>query len=292
VVTLADGSVIIAWSSEGQDGSMGGVFARHFSATGVALGAEFQVNQFTPNNQRTPAIAALPNGGYVVTWISELQRGVSSVDVYARIFNGPLGSPTNEFAINVSNNVCANPVVAASPQGGFMFAWSQNANIMVPTPNISSGNNTIGILIPGSSLASTTISSNGWDIYGCLFDGTGTPTTTPFRLNSHTYGDQYGPKISALGNNYMAVWTSHSQPDPQSGVIDSMEGVWGQVIASDGSLASANDLHVNTTTSGRQIQPRVTTDGTNRFLVVWSSLMTTGIFNFDLLAQTYLQSTP
>jgi hypothetical protein len=33
------------------------------------------VNQFTNYNQRTPAVAALAGGGFVVAWVSEQERG-------------------------------------------------------------------------------------------------------------------------------------------------------------------------------------------------------------------------
>ena len=66
VATLADGSVVIVWSSFEQDGSLQGIFAQRFSATGAKLGGEFQVNQWTANNQRTPDVAALANGNFIV----------------------------------------------------------------------------------------------------------------------------------------------------------------------------------------------------------------------------------
>jgi len=37
---------------------------------GQFLNAAFQVNQFTDNNQRNPAIAALTNGNFVIAWVS------------------------------------------------------------------------------------------------------------------------------------------------------------------------------------------------------------------------------
>ncbi len=294
VATLTDGSVVIVWSSDGQDGSMLGVFARQFSAAGKPLGLEFQVNQTSLYNQRTPALAALANGNFVVAWISELQRSggsVGSVDVYARIFNGLGAAVTGEFPVNTSIiNICANPSLAASPQGGFAVAWSQNDNAVVPTAPIPSAYNSSGITIPSTAIASTSPSTNGWDVFAAFYDATGSNTTAPFRMNQYTYGDQFGPKISALGSNYMAVWTSLSQPDPNTGVVDHSEGVFGQFITAGGVLASANDLHVNTTTLGRQVQPVVVSDGASRFLVVWSSLVTAPIFNFDLFAQQYSQS--
>ena len=286
VATLANGTVVIVWASDGQDGSRQGVFARLFTPGGKALGPEFQVNQYTLNNQRTPGVAALANGNFVIVWISELQRGPASVDVYARQFS-PSGALGNEFPINTETNIiCANPSVAASPQGGFAVAWSRQAGAVNAVasnpadPADASTNN--------PSFPSTAMSTDGWDVYGTVFDTNGAPVVpAPFRWNSYTYGDQYAPRLSAVGSAYMAVWTSLSQPDPNTGVLDPWEGVFGQFITSSGALVSTNDVHVNTTTISRQIQPVVASDGASRFLVVWSSFV--GLTGFDLFAQQFVQ---
>ena len=47
VATDPDGDFVIAWTSDGQDGYIGGVFARRFNSGGMALGVEFQVNTYT-----------------------------------------------------------------------------------------------------------------------------------------------------------------------------------------------------------------------------------------------------
>src|SRR5262249_38325766 len=44
VCTLADGGFVIAWQSDGQDGSNEGVYAQRFGADGTKQGAEFRVN--------------------------------------------------------------------------------------------------------------------------------------------------------------------------------------------------------------------------------------------------------
>jgi hypothetical protein len=274
VATLADGSVIVVWSSVGQDGSMQGVFAQHFSATGGKIGTEFQVNQFTPHNQRSPAVAAVASGGFVVTWVSELQRSASSVEIYARIFDS-LGNGAVEFPVSITtSNACANPSVTGSPEGGFAVAWSQNDNVMLTFGNDSSG-------VPVSGVA-TSRSTDSWDIFGRVFDASGTASNPPVRLNTYTYGDQYVPKISALAGAYLAVWTS-------LGEDGSWEGVFGQALADDGSFIGS-ELPVNTTTISRQIEPTVSADGSSRFLVVWSSFLPTG--DFDLFAQQYQLTGP
>jgi len=72
--------------------------------------------------------------------------------------------------------------------------------------------------------------------------------------------------------------------------VDPREGVFGQLISEGGPVFS-EDLHVNTTTASQQVQPIVTADGENHFLVIWSSFVGGG-FSFDLLGQVYLHSTP
>ena len=273
--TLADGTVMIVWSSDGEDGSLQGVFARHFSPTGKPLGSEFQVNQFTSNNQRTPTVAALSNGSFVIAWVSELQRGPSSVDVFARLFDGTATPVGDEFLVDTNTtNTCANPSAAGSAQGGFMVAWSQNGTPTFGTPSPG------GIVL---SPADTTLSTNGWDVFGCVFDGNGGFVHAPFRLNSYTFGDQFAPRLASVGADYMAVWTSLSQRDT-NGAVDPWEGVWGQFISGGGTLALANDLHVNTSITSRQLQPTVASDG-SRYLVSWSSFVFPG--NFDIFAQIY-----
>ena len=265
VATLADGSVVVVWSSSGQDGSMQGVFGQRFSATGTKLGGEFQVNVFTPYNQRTPAVAGLANGNFVVVWVSELQRASASVDIYARIFSSTGVAVGSEFAVNTSTtNLCANPAVAGSPQGGFAVVWSQKSDVTQVSPN-------------NTWTPAVSRSPDGWDVFGCLLDANGAAANVPVRLNTYTYGDQYAPKVSAFGRNYLTVWLSLGQDG-------SWEGIFGQFLSSSGGLEGV-EFRVNTTTVSRQIHPTVAADGINRFLVAWSSF--DAGTSFDLFARAY-----
>lgn len=269
VATLVDGSVVVVWSSDGQDGDLQGIFGQRFSATGAKLGGEFQINQYAAKNQRTPAVTALANGNFAVAWVSELQRSTSSVDIYARIFNASGDAIGNAFAVNPSStNICANPAVAGSPQGGFAVAWSQKDGTVLTAGSVS------GVQIPATTASKSTKS---WDVIGRLFNGNGTAATAPIGLNTQTYGDQFAPKISAFGNNYLAVWISLGQDQ-------SSEGVFGQFLANNGALEGV-EFRVNTTTVSRQIHPTIAADGLNRFLVLWSSFGAGS--SFDLFARSY-----
>ena len=60
-----------------------GVFGRRFDSSGSALGAEFQINQYTPSAQSFPKISHDSSGGFVVIWFSNGQDG-SGYGVFAR----------------------------------------------------------------------------------------------------------------------------------------------------------------------------------------------------------------
>jgi hypothetical protein len=257
ICTLTNGNVVAAWGSfnEAAAGSMQDVYAQLLTPAGQKIGGEIAVNQFTAFNQRTPRVAALAGGGFVVAWVSEQERFANSVDVYARIFD-TTGTPIGgEFLVNTSSNVCANPSVAAAPDGSFAIAWGEQD--------------------------ATSLTTNSWDVYVRVFSGAGTGGTVG-RVNTYLYGDQYAPKISYAGGKYLEVWTSMGQDG-------SREGVYGQFLNTDGSPAGG-EFRVNTTTISQQIQPAVSSDGSGQFLAVWTSF-TGGAGSFDLYGQRYASTT-
>ena len=173
------------------------------------------------------------------------------MDIYARLYSATGTAQGSEFLVDTDSSPCANPSVAAGSDGGFMVAWT--ARDLINT-------------------------QNGLDVYGRLFSSGGAGGMV-LRLNSHVSGDQYAPRLSAIGTDYLAVWTSLGQDG-------SREGVFKQFINGSGSLIGV-EIRVNTTTISQQMHPVVTSDGANQFLVVWTSF--TGLPDyFDLFAQRYL----
>lgn len=270
VATLNNGNAVVVWSSFNQynSTSMQDVYGQVFSPNGQKIGGEFLVNGFVNYNQRTPAIAALSTGGFVVAWVSEQQRTVGqvpsqldlasqlvlpSVDIYARLYNSAGQPLNNEFLVNTSSNVCANPTLAAGTDGGFIVGWGEK---------------------------DTQVPSNSWDVFARIFSGAGVGGTVS-RINTFTYGDQFGPRLSAAGTDYLMVWTSLGQDS-------SMEGVYGQFLHADGST-NGGEFRVNTTWVSKQMHPAVASDGSGRFLATWTSFAG-GVRSFDLFAQRYVSS--
>lgn len=248
---LADGSVLVVWSSFGQDGDMLGVFAQRLSQTGERLGGEFRVNQFTGFNQRDPALLTLANGDVVVAWVSEQQRFELSVDVFARRYSAAGVALGGEFLVNTSTNNCANPTLATDADGGFLLAWSERD---------------LGQI------------AHGWDVVLRAFDATAAPLTGAVRVNVTQPGHQFGPQLASIGSDHLVVWTSERQDG-------SREGVYGRVLKLKGEPVGG-EFRVNTTTVSRQWFPAVGSDGSKRFIACWSSFVG-GEASVELMAQRY-----
>src|SRR4030095_12698063 len=128
IAALPNDNYAVAWESMHQDGDYKGIFMRIVGPAGQMVTEPVNVNQFTPNNQRTPAIAPLAGGGFVVVWASESDGLGPALDdmlrvhIYARVYDNS-GTPlTDEFKINTGNVVCANPSVTPVAGGGFLTA--------------------------------------------------------------------------------------------------------------------------------------------------------------------------
>ncbi|MBV1865301.1 MAG: hypothetical protein KUG74_12845 [Rhodobacteraceae bacterium] len=96
IVALADGGFVATWMSLHQDGDRAGIYGQRFDAGGDAVGKEFQINTFTDDGQDYPAIAALANGGFVVTWDSGDHAG-NDDGIYGQQFAAQLfGTSLND----------------------------------------------------------------------------------------------------------------------------------------------------------------------------------------------------
>jgi Ca2+-binding RTX toxin-like protein len=92
-----DGDFVITWSSDGQDNSGYGVYARRYNPAGVAQGEEFKVNTYTTGTQQYSSVAMDASGDFVVAWSSYGQDG-SGDGVYAQRYRGQ-SAPTVANAI-------------------------------------------------------------------------------------------------------------------------------------------------------------------------------------------------
>lgn len=131
-----DGDFVVVWQREasGQALRDQDIRARRYNASGIAQGTEIQVSEFPdvmPTRQARgldPAIALLPDGGFVVAWTAAVFEIVDQ-NIRARVF-GSDGLPQgDEFRAAAPRDPNATfeggASVAANSSGEFVITWTE-----------------------------------------------------------------------------------------------------------------------------------------------------------------------
>lgn len=182
VTALSDNGFVVTWMSNDQDGSGWGVYGQRFSADGVAAGTEFRVNTTTSSEQQSPTVAALTDGGFVITWMSSGQDG-SGWGVFGQRYAADGSAAGSEFQVNTfTAERQQHPVVTALSDGGFVIAWM-----------------------------SAYQDGDNWGIYAQRFSANGERSGPEFRINSNLAGSQEQPAISATSDGgFVVTWTDNN----------------------------------------------------------------------------------
>jgi Ca2+-binding RTX toxin-like protein len=126
IAALAGGGYIICWQSSGQDGSGAGIYAQRYDAAGSAVGTETRINTYTSGDQTAPCVAALHDGGYIVTWQSNLQDG-SSTGIYVQRYDSAGATVGGEILVNTTTaDAQANPAITVLANGGYVITWQSD----------------------------------------------------------------------------------------------------------------------------------------------------------------------
>ena len=196
---------------------------------------DFRVNTYTANNQFRPSVARLSDGGFVVTWMSELQDVSSLYGVYGQRYSAAGVPVGGEFRVNTTTSSATHPSVAGLGRGGFVVTWATNVD-------------------------------NGSDeVYGRRYSAAGVPAGSEFRVNTHTANDQYDPSVAGLSNGgFVVTWTSDGHQDGSHG------GVYGQRYSAAGAPA-LGEFRVNLFTLRHQSRSSVAGLSNGDFVVTWTS---------------------
>ncbi|HEY6816424.1 MAG TPA: cadherin repeat domain-containing protein, partial [Croceibacterium sp.] len=138
LAALTDGSLALAWV--GYDGSgMGrGVLVQVFDAGGTAFGEPAVVNTQTNGDQTDPALVALADGGFAITWIDRNGAGADDDEVRMQLFarSGTLdpvtigsdgGGDTAALALD-ENGLAVTQVAASGGLGALAYAIAGGAD--------------------------------------------------------------------------------------------------------------------------------------------------------------------
>ncbi|WIY24421.1 Ig-like domain-containing protein [Parasedimentitalea psychrophila] len=126
ITSFDDGSYFVVWQTNANvfDDTNGAIRGRFFSASGVPTGQELDISQVTDIRQTDPDVAALSNGNYVVTWISDSGVNPTPWTVKARVLQSDGVWATDEFVINDDTvQYRYSPLVVGLEGGGFAVTW-------------------------------------------------------------------------------------------------------------------------------------------------------------------------
>lgn len=210
VTTLNNGSYVIAWQSFGKDSNGYEIYTQLYTSAGVAVGSEARVNTYITNNQDSPAVTALSDGGYVVTWQS-LSQDTSLYGVYAQRFDSSgaaVGAETkvNNYTIKDQDSV----VVTALNDGGYLITW-----------------------------VSYTQDGSLYGIYSRRYDSDGDALGWETRVSSSSISYQGTPAVTTLADGgYIITWVAND---------GNGYGVYAQRFDASGALLSlSGDANANT----------------------------------------------
>lgn len=234
-VRLADGSLVIAWSSIDQDGNGAGIYFRRMTKDGVAIGFETRANTETFANQQHPEIAALSDGGFVLTWDSDLQDGEFQ-GVFGQRFDRAGDRIGEEFQVNTttsSNQVRSD--LTGLRDGGWVVTWTD-------------------FTADGSSLG----------IYQQRYSALGIRVGEETLVNASTDGDQDNSDVTALDNGgWVVAWASaHPGPTPTD------REIFFQRYNANGDPVGG-ETQVSFGTGDREDAPAITTLANGDFVVTW-----------------------
>jgi len=184
VTTLNNGSVVVTWRSYAQDGDDYGIFAQRYDSSGTAVGSEFQVNTVTANNQISPSIAPLSNGGFVVTWRS--LDGTGEYNVKGQRYDSDGTAVGSEFQVNTFLSADRSDVpVTGLPGGGFVVTWHS----LDPT-------------------------GRDYGTWQRRYDASGNPITEPQQVNTYTHEIPVLDTTILSGDEVTITIAAYNTPNP------------------------------------------------------------------------------
>jgi VCBS repeat-containing protein len=248
VAALSDGTAVIAWMVQRAEPESGSeIHVRHVTASGTLLGQEVTVTTDPGMSSQFPSIAALDDGGFVVTWASLHSDGPDGprYDIYGQQFqvsaDTPIAVAGGPFQVtdagSFTNNLSVS--VSALPNEGFVIAWQggDSANPNNIFAKVYSGGNAAAV-----SVTQTADASEFSPAVTTLEDGTFVVVwhATDAALQSVVYGQHYAANGVAIGNEPFQI--SEAGSNSFASVAALMNG--GFVVTWQSNDGSTTDIFV------------------------------------------------
>lgn len=299
VQVLADGGYVKVWWTA--DGNSSDVYARRYNSAGAASGAAFRVNTTTALNQGEATVAALVDGGFVISWASMNGSWVDNTNgtgqIYQQRYNSAGGAVGGETLVNTSSSASKlNPSTVGMPGGGWVTVWTSfgvdqtgtwgvygqrfnadgskaGSEFRVNTTVAGSQNNPKVVSLSGGGFVVQWDSVNGQDGSGAgsyfqRYDANGAKAGGETRANVLTAGNQSVGSIAGLADGgFVVSWSGDGAQDGD------VYGVFGRVFNADGTARSV-EFQLNQLSTGNQLHPAVTGLADGSFVALWRSIDT------------------
>jgi hypothetical protein len=235
LTALSDGSVALAWRSGGA------VHVQQVGADGGIVGA--QQHYGVLSSAFSPSIAALGQGGWVVSW-GEINDG----NVYAALKGGAAFLASGDGYAASFATAAPLPHVTALAGGGFVVAWDSYLNDQ-----------------RGFSLS---------DIFFQRFDGAGSPVGDMVQANSGWGGRHFDAAVTALSDgSFLVAWQGGDGAD---------NGIFGRRFGADGTAIDAQEFALNQLHAGDQASVDVTALAGGGFAAAWVDTAASGGVSIEL----------
>jgi len=127
---------VITWQSSSQDNDGYGVFAQRYGEFGNKVGGEFQVNTWIAGEQSRPAIAAWPDGTFVIGWQSANEDG-SGLGIFLQRFDSQGLSVGKWFQANgCTQSDQYELALAGFPDKSYITVWTSKGDPADPSAGI------------------------------------------------------------------------------------------------------------------------------------------------------------
>jgi hypothetical protein len=225
VAALADGSFAIGWRSDGA------VHVQQVAADASLLGAQKDYEALS--SAYSPSLAALKQGGYVLSW-GEINDGnvyaATSASGEAFVVNG------DGYAASLAT-AAPLPHVTTLANGNFVIAWDSYVN--APLGFASS------------------------DIFFQMYDYAGHALGGPVQANVDGGAGRYDAAVTALSDGgFVVAWQS------EAGDYDG-SGIFGRRFGADGSAIDVQEFEINQMRAGEQTSPDLVALSKGGFAAVW-----------------------
>jgi hypothetical protein len=305
VVALKNGGWLVSWEGSGT-GDPDGIYQRRFNANGVAVGAATLVNATTAHDQFSTSVAALKDGGWLVSWTGE--AGDFSNDVYLQRYSSSGKIVLAETMVNATTaGRQESSTITGLTDGGWVVTWNGDgaggsSDIYQRRYDASGATDGADILVNSTSTTGDqyntsviSLADGGWVIgwYGAgpgdsngifeqRYDKNGAAVDGPALVNTSTDLSQYSPAMAALNDRgWIVAWYGYGAADTSS------TGVYMRHYDSKGQALGKTETLVNTVTDATQSSPSVTALSDGGWLVTWQSPDKNQQSVYDIYQQRY-----